>query len=169
MLRWWRRLLEMPDRARARILARFSFWFVMLLLYALGGVSLYLRARYMRPESTPAAPTPVVVVSPTLAVVESATAFPTATLLPTVTEELTSSEPPTETATQKPVDTETPFPSPTAGLSPSPTDVPPTTIPSLTPEPPSVTPEISTPTASATVTDTATPGALEPPPTRSQN
>ena len=83
MFQWWRRLMEMPDRERARALAKLAFWFVMIVLYMLGGISLYLRARYLSPESTVVAPTAAVVVSPTVETTEPPTAFPTATSLPT--------------------------------------------------------------------------------------
>lgn len=45
----------MPDAQRAERLAKISVWIIIALLYILGGVSLYLRARYL--PSTPS-PTP---------------------------------------------------------------------------------------------------------------
>ena len=168
MFQWWRRLLDMPDHSRARVLARLAFWFIMLLLYVLGGVSLYLRARYLSPGATPVPPTASAVATVTLRS-EPPTVLPTVTSLPTLTPQPIPSEEPSATVTQRPADTETPFPSPTPGLSPSATSIPATATPSLTPEPPTVMVETGTPTSEATATETATPGPLQPPPTRSQN
>ena len=59
MRKWWRRFVSMSDRERARYLAKIAYVVIVLLLYALGGLSLYLRARYVveRPTQTEAAPT----------------------------------------------------------------------------------------------------------------
>ncbi|MHB0856326.1 MAG: hypothetical protein ACYC5M_02000 [Anaerolineae bacterium] len=65
----------MPDTQRAKLLALFLGSFIVILLYALGGFSLYLRAQYLTPL-TPA-PTQILPVLPTIT--------PTSTLFPTLT------------------------------------------------------------------------------------
>ena len=73
----------MPDRERARVLAAFSAGFVLLILYSLGGLSLYLRARYLQPTLTPTASVgaPGDQETPTLTIAPSATP----SLYPTIT------------------------------------------------------------------------------------
>ncbi len=75
---WWRRLRDMPDRERARLVAAIGGGLVIGLLYALGLVALYLHLRYLRPLA-PAAVTP----APATAVTSQPD--PTATLFPTMT------------------------------------------------------------------------------------
>ena len=75
---WWRRLCDMPDRERARLIAAIGGGVVIGLLYALGLVALYLHLRYVQPlspTSTAPAPTTAITSEPT----------PTATLFPTMT------------------------------------------------------------------------------------
>jgi len=83
---WWRRFLSMPDRARARVLANASAGVIIVLLYALGGLSLYLRAHYLKtPESTPSS-TVTATMPPTSEQVHTETTrSPTPTLYPTLT------------------------------------------------------------------------------------
>lgn len=161
MFQGWRRFLALPDADRARLLIRIAAGIVIVFLYSLGGLSLYLRARYLGP----ATPTPVQQAvatqpseqEPTIAqpaAQEAATwtlSPPTATLFPTMTPAVeqpsiaptVTSLPPIATANPS----ETPFPSPT-------------TQPTVTPPPPTPT-ETEPP---ATATPTAPP--LGPPPTR---
>ena len=81
---WFRRFMAMPDRQRAKLLAQLLLIFTVAVLYGLGGVSLYLRARYL--DSTPT-PAPVVTrdaamaptIEPTLNVVDTPIADPTST------------------------------------------------------------------------------------------
>lgn len=80
MLRRLRRFFTMSDAERARILATISAVVIIVVLYALGALSLHLRSRYLGPNSVASSPTPVV--SPTSARV-SETATPT--LYPTLT------------------------------------------------------------------------------------
>ncbi|MHB1293840.1 MAG: hypothetical protein ACYC4R_02480 [Anaerolineae bacterium] len=75
MFDWWRRFFTMPDVRRAKLLALFLGSFIIILLYALGGFSLYLRAKYLKPL-TPA-PTQVLPALPTTTL--------TPTLFPTIT------------------------------------------------------------------------------------
>jgi hypothetical protein len=79
---WFRRFIAMPDRQRAKLLAQLLLIFTVTLLYGLGGVSLYLRARYLSPTPTPeplattdAAMAPTI--EPTFVVVETPTPVPT--------------------------------------------------------------------------------------------
>jgi len=44
---WWRRLRSLSDERRARLLAYTLGALILLLVYALGGVSLYVRDRYL--------------------------------------------------------------------------------------------------------------------------
>ncbi|MFO7917128.1 MAG: hypothetical protein R6V13_03505 [Anaerolineae bacterium] len=76
---WWQRFRSMPDAQRAEILAKISVWAIIALLYILGGVSLYLRARYL-PSASPTIP--LQTATPTK---EPATSNPTETLYPTRT------------------------------------------------------------------------------------
>ena len=78
---WWHDFLELPDRARAKVLARVALGAIIALFYALGGISLYLRAHYLKPTSA------AQMQSPTPAAFEpTATSRPaTATLYPTIT------------------------------------------------------------------------------------
>ena len=48
---WWRRFVAMPDRERAKLLALILGGVIVGVLYALGGLSLYLRSGYL--TSTP--------------------------------------------------------------------------------------------------------------------
>jgi hypothetical protein len=50
---WVRRFMAMPDRQRAKLLAQLLLIFTVAVLYGLGGVSLYLRARYLNSTPTP--------------------------------------------------------------------------------------------------------------------
>ena len=49
---WWGRFIRMPDGKRARALAWLAAFAVVALLYGLGGVSVYLRSRYLAPRAT---------------------------------------------------------------------------------------------------------------------
>jgi len=60
----WKRFVHMPDTARAWLLAKMAGVFVLVLLYALGGASLYLRRQYLNTTPTPP-PTRIVIVRPT--------------------------------------------------------------------------------------------------------
>lgn len=82
--------------AGVKELAKVLLWSLIVLLYALGGAGLYLRARYMRPssESVPTSPpTPAVITAvstvgtPTITLVVT----PTPTLYPTITPRALSS------------------------------------------------------------------------------
>jgi hypothetical protein len=53
MFSWWQRFLAIPDGQRAEILAKMSVWTIIVLLYVLGGVSLYLRHKYLTPTTSP--------------------------------------------------------------------------------------------------------------------
>ena len=83
MLSWWRRFAGMPDRERAQVLAAALAAVVLLILYSLGGLSLYLRARYLKPTPAPIASvgSPVDQGTPTLTIAPSATP----SLYPTIT------------------------------------------------------------------------------------
>ena len=174
MRRGWHRFWAWPDDQRARFLAKVLAGAIVLLLYLLGGISLYIRWRFFGPvENVGAGSTPVVIseraIEPSLpAAVVMETAFPAVpfaqpspSLFPTITPGWYQAGPSAPTpvgdaeavptpdeATQ--VATETPFPTPT-------------------PLPPTDTPR---PEATATMTDapkplpTATSGGLGPPPTR---
>lgn len=99
---WGHRFLEMPDRARAKVLARVAFGAIITLFYALGGVSLYLRAHYLKPTS---AAQVQISVTPE----PTATSRPaTATLYPTITLRAIGPEADSATpkATQTPAQTE---------------------------------------------------------------
>ena len=81
----------MPDRQRARVLAQICACVIIALLYALGGFSLYLRARYLGsvPTSMPT-PTPLPEIATTTAPeATTPTLRPTSTLYPTITPDLT--------------------------------------------------------------------------------
>ena len=70
----------MPDAERARILALISAGMIVALLYALGGASLYLRARYLQPTALAPGLTPTVVSGITTAPkTQTPTLFPTLT------------------------------------------------------------------------------------------
>ena len=111
---WWHRLRTMPDRERARVLALVLGAIIVGVLYALGGISLYLRASFLSPTATSAsAPgqgvtltplSPLIIITPTRAV--------TPTLYPTITNTPDESVVSDRLVTEVP--TETPFPSPTA-------------------------------------------------------
>jgi len=74
----------MPDRERARLLANASLGLILVLLYGLGGVSLYLRSRYLAVETPQVAATATATMPQRVMAVE-ATALPTLTLYPTLT------------------------------------------------------------------------------------
>jgi len=76
MADWWRQFWELPDRERAKLLARIAFGLIIALLYALGGLGLYLRARYLEPATTP---------PPSVFSGEPTSARPSPTLYPTIT------------------------------------------------------------------------------------
>ena len=78
---WWRRLKNKPDRERARRVGAVLGGMVLGLLYALGLLSFYLRARYLSGDAPSVIET---LVAPT-AVVETLEAEPSATLFPTMT------------------------------------------------------------------------------------
>ena len=77
----WQRFVHMPDQERAKLLALVFAGIIISLLYFLGATSLYLRARYLRPEiplaqaTSPPSPTEEASATPTA----SATLFPTMT------------------------------------------------------------------------------------------
>ena len=111
----WRRFRTMPDRERARLLSLVLGAIIVGVLYALGGISLYLRASFLAPTATTAAGAgispaltplaPIIIVTPTRRV--------SPTLYPTITPTLENGQiaaSPAETE----LPTETPFPSPTA-------------------------------------------------------
>lgn len=77
---WWRRLCDMPDRERARLVIAAGGGLVIGLLYALGLFALYLRVRYLRPL-----PTTVTLPAPTTMSTAEPSPTPTATLFPTIT------------------------------------------------------------------------------------
>ena len=173
----WHRFWAWPDDQRARFLAQVLAGGILVLLYLLGGASLYVRWRYLVPENSEPIPTfaaispdlspspESVMVEPTLVAVEpTATATtimtlePQPSLFPTITPGWYHAGPsaPTpfegasegSTTSGSPRATETPFPTPTL--------MPPTETPR--PEP------------SATLTHTPEPQptatGLGPPPTR---
>jgi hypothetical protein len=92
MFGWWRRLASMPDGLRARRLAAIAGVGIVILLYTLGGLSLYARAHLLGDESalfpqrasggSQTAPvTPLVTLFPTLTA-PPPTVFPTMTPRP---------------------------------------------------------------------------------------
>lgn len=84
----WRRFVHMHDRDRARLLAKICLGGVVLLLYALGGASLWVRARYLDTAS-PSDPVGTVVQIGLEMAAPTEWASPTATLYPTITPNLT--------------------------------------------------------------------------------
>lgn len=78
----------MPDTARAWLLAKIAGVCVLVLLYSLGGISLYLRRQYLMATPTPP-PTRIVIVRPTETPETTPAAAPTKnpspTLYPTIT------------------------------------------------------------------------------------
>ena len=83
----WKRFVEMPDAERALALAKVAAVVVLVVLYLLGGASLYLRQRYLAaptqrplPAATATAPALAPTSGPLTAPVE-----PTPTLYPTMT------------------------------------------------------------------------------------
>lgn len=46
---WWKRFSSMPDAKRARLLAWIFAALLMMLIYALGGASLYVQRHYLTP------------------------------------------------------------------------------------------------------------------------
>ncbi|TEU12211.1 MAG: hypothetical protein E3J25_07225 [Anaerolineales bacterium] len=80
MLDWWRRFTGMADAERAKILAFVAAGMIVALLYGLGGLSLYLRAHYLRPS--PPSPGLTQTVMPEIT---SAPETQTPTLFPTLT------------------------------------------------------------------------------------
>ena len=91
MVDWWRRFVAMPDAERALILAKASAGMIMLVLYSLGGISLYLRSRYLRPSPLVSSETPAT--RPFITEAPTPTMMPTPTLYPTITP--TDETPPT--------------------------------------------------------------------------
>lgn len=81
MLSWWQKFLSMPDGQRAEILAKISVWTIIAVLYVLGGVSLYLRHKYLTPTTSP---TPVETITRT-PTEEPTAPKPTETLYPSRT------------------------------------------------------------------------------------
>lgn len=80
----------MPDNERARLLAKAAACLIIILLYALGGASLYLRAHYLSSDETPLPvqmPPRTPVVTEDIAIGPSPSATPT--LYPTITPDLT--------------------------------------------------------------------------------
>lgn len=159
MFEGWRRFLALPDAERAKMLIRISAGIIIVFLYALGGLSLYLRARFLGPVTPPPNGAPVAtepaeqeptithaatLVAPASStpVVSAPTQAPlpaTATLFPTLTPaQQQPSIAPTITSPQPTAvgPTETLFPSPTSPptatlLPPTPTETEP--APSATP------------------------------------
>ncbi|MBC7235437.1 MAG: hypothetical protein H5T69_06310 [Chloroflexi bacterium] len=95
---WFRQFMTMPDRQRAKLLLQILAVFFVAVLYGLGGLSLYLRMRYLRPTPTPVRPTvieeleppaeetmPLIVVQPTASPTVPPSPTPTRTLYPTIT------------------------------------------------------------------------------------
>lgn len=89
----WRRIWMMPDEQRARLLAKALACVIIVVLYALGGASLYLRAQYL--SSNGGAPDPTRAPAQTAAAMttDNMTGTPspsaTPTLYPTITPDLT--------------------------------------------------------------------------------
>ena len=77
MGRIWRHLRAMPDRERARLFAIISASVIGGILYALGGLSLYLRATYLQVTPTATAIQNLTEVAPLGE--EAATLYPTLT------------------------------------------------------------------------------------------
>jgi hypothetical protein len=81
------------DRDNAGVLAKICAVIILAMLYGLGGISLFLRAQFLKPTATPVAATPVAVtvaptqtpLPPAVTVVPSATPTLTPTLYPTLT------------------------------------------------------------------------------------
>lgn len=92
---WWQRFLAMPDARRAEILAKISVWTIIALLYILGGVSLYLRARYLPFTPPPTSPQTATTSTPTQ---EPTAPKPTKTLYPSRTPKPDSTSNRNETA-----------------------------------------------------------------------
>lgn len=96
---WWQRLVAQSDVRRARRAAWIAGSFIVVLLYALGGLSLYIRKTMLTPSASPtASPTSasVIVYTPTPPLTDamptleptpapSLTATMTPTLFPTLT------------------------------------------------------------------------------------
>ena len=76
--------MGLPDRERARMLANASLGLILVLLYLLGGASLYLRSRYLAVQSAPVVPTATATLPERMAEAEW-TPWPTPTLYPTLT------------------------------------------------------------------------------------
>jgi hypothetical protein len=102
---WFRRFMRMSDRQRAKLLAQLLLIFTVAVLYGLGGVSLYLRARYLSPTPTPtpmatrdAAMAPTVEPTPPMA----DTPMPGPTLAPTLTRASPTEPPATPSPTLYP-------------------------------------------------------------------
>jgi len=88
MREWWQEFVSMPDGERAKILATICACVIILLLYCLGGLSLYLRAHYLEPGVT-RTPTPTVApqitTAPIVVETHTPTTAPLRTLYPTLT------------------------------------------------------------------------------------
>jgi len=81
MLNWWQKLLSMPDAERAEMLAKVSVWTIIALLYILGGISLYLRAKYLMPNPSPT-PAQIITITPTKKPTPTKTLYPSRTPKP---------------------------------------------------------------------------------------
>jgi len=83
MIEWWRTFVHMPDAERAKVLGLVAMGAIIGLLYALGGLSLYLRAHYLGPTSPGPRSTVTPMSGPTKArETETPTLFPTLTPSP---------------------------------------------------------------------------------------
>ncbi len=132
---WFRRFMAMPDRQRAKLLAQLLLIFTVAVLYGLGGVSLYLRARYLSPTPIPmpmatrdGAMAPAI--EPTLHVVDTPMAEPTSTesgsetRAPTLAPTLTRASPTEPPATPTPTLFPTITPAPPTSASGSTSSIP---------------------------------------------
>ena len=97
---WWQRFAAMPDGQRAVLLLKILGITLIVLLYLLGGASLYLRHRYLDVTPTPPATAPAAGPTavdtpnqPTLEGVITLTPTPQATLYPTRTPNPASATP----------------------------------------------------------------------------
>jgi hypothetical protein len=84
MGRWWRRFVRLPDEERARWLAYVCAAGIVIVLYGLGGASLYVR-RLTRVEAIPTPTAGVIALPDDDLPVPTLTVPPTPTLFPTKT------------------------------------------------------------------------------------